>query len=66
MRKNKFILLILFTLLGSQLFAQTLTLDSCLSLARENHAAIRKAELDVERQAGARARNKNKERNYER
>lgn len=49
MRKNKSILLILFTLLGSQLFAQTLTLDSCLRLAQENHAAIRKAELDVER-----------------
>lgn len=47
--RNKYILLILFTLLGSQLLAQTLTLDSCLSLARENHAAIRKAELDVER-----------------
>lgn len=50
MRRNRIILLILL-LFGCRytLSAEPLTLDSCLQLARENNAAIRKAELEVER-----------------
>ena len=35
--------------MSSALWAQGLTLDSCLSMARQNNPALRKAELDVKR-----------------
>ncbi|MBQ0118204.1 MAG: efflux RND transporter permease subunit, partial [Bacteroidales bacterium] len=38
-----------FCLLPSMAQAQTLTLDSCLSLARMNNAALRKADIQVEK-----------------
>lgn len=49
MRRSNAILFILFCLLSAVVCAEPLTLDSCLRLARENNATIRKAELEVER-----------------
>lgn len=50
MRRSKIILICLLTLgVWLSASAEPLTLDSCLRLARENNATIRKAELEVER-----------------
>lgn len=49
MRRNKLILFLLAICCCTMLSAQQLTLDSCLRLAQENNASIRKAQLEVER-----------------
>lgn len=50
MRRSKIILICLLTLgVWLSASAEPLTLDSCMRLARENNATIRKAELEVER-----------------
>lgn len=50
MRRNKLYLTLLLTFLPYWALAQQpLTLDSCLQLARHNSAAIRQAELEIER-----------------
>lgn len=49
MRRSSTILFVLFSLISAMVCAEPLTLDSCLRLARENNATIRKAELEVKR-----------------
>ena len=49
MRKRLYILVLVHCLLVSGVFAQGLTLDSCLTLAKKNNPELRKAELSVKR-----------------
>ena len=47
MRVERYILIVLWAWLSVTAYAQGLTLDSCLELARRNHPELRKAELSV-------------------
>lgn len=47
MIKRLYILLLALCLFGQTMLADTLTIDSCLSLARQNNPSLRKAQLDI-------------------
>lgn len=49
MRIYRYIVFIVLCAFGTMAEAQSLSLDSCLALARENNAAIRKAEIQIEK-----------------
>ena len=46
-RTLKYILLFALCLSGQGMLADTLTIDSCLSLARQNNPSLRRAQLDI-------------------